>query len=164
MAAPSSGTAALVLSLGGWQMGVAETLVLHTSGLPRAHTKGPELQERCRAEQGRRPPLSVGQQPHQARRLLSISPTVCGFPSAAPVAGFLGPSRSQLRFIREPVSHRRTEPAHERPHEGVVRAVPTPAHGAPPDCGRSGGKRAGVSGSSETPDSGVPWASSLLCN
>ena len=113
MAAPSSGTAAPVLSLGGWQMGVAETLVLHTSGLPRAHTKGPELQERCRAEQGRRPPLSVGQQPHQARRLLSISPTVCGFPSAAPVAGFLGPSRSQLRFIREPVSHRRTEPAHD---------------------------------------------------
>lgn len=157
MAAPRSGTAVPVLSVGGWQMGVAETLVLHTSGLPRARTKGPELQER-------RPPLSVGQQPHQARRLLSIGRTVCGCPSAAPVAGFLGPSRSQLRFIREPVSHRRTEPARERPHEGAVRAVPTPAHGAPPDCGRSGGRRAGVSGSSETPDSGVPWASSLLCN
>lgn len=92
---------------------------------------------------------------------------VCGRPFATSVAGFLGPSCSQLRFIRDPVSHRRTEPAPERPHEGAVRTVPTPSHGPHQPAGvwGTGGQvcvallrlqTRGVLWSS--------WASSLLCN
>lgn len=43
--------------------------------------------------------------PHQARHFGFISWTVCSCPFATSVAAFPGLSHSQLRFIRDPVSH-----------------------------------------------------------
>lgn len=95
--------------------------------------------------------------PHQARRFLFISQTVGSCPFATCVAALRGLSHSQLRFIRDLVSHSMHR-AYLREAARRRRPAPSPhlpRNGDQPTSGCVVHRRRGMNSICETPDSQV---------